>query len=92
MREEGGEKSEGPRSLFYFVGGQQRLALTQPRSLSSPGAAAAELQTEGAAKKWAVTIPSLLHTGLGCWAPGAAFKTIAVSIHHPSVLLNEQPP
>lgn len=29
MKEEGGEKSEGPRSLFYFVCGQQGLALTQ---------------------------------------------------------------
>ncbi|XP_036158940.1 SH2B adapter protein 1 isoform X5 [Myotis myotis] len=73
--------------MFYLVCDQQKLALTRPPSLSSPGAAASELQTEGAAKKWAVTIAGLLRTGLGCWALGSASKTVAVSIHHPSTLL-----
>lgn len=77
--------------MFYVLCGQQRLALTQP-IFSSPGAAAPEPQTEGALKKWAVTIPNLPHTALGCWAQGLAFKTITVSIHHLSILLSEQPP
>lgn len=47
-------------------------------SLSSPGAAASEPQTEGAPKKWAVTTPSLPRTALGCRALGSATKTIAV--------------
>lgn len=77
--------------MFYVLCGQQRLALTQT-IVSSPGAAAPDPQTEGALEKWAVTIPNLPHTALGCWARGLAFETITVSVHHPSILLTEQPP
>ena len=61
-------------------------------SLSLPGAAASGPQGEGAPKKRAVAILSLRHTVPGNWAPGSAFRTSVVSIHHSSVLLPEQPP
>lgn len=80
--------------MFYLLCGQERLALTQPTvfpRLVLPGAAASGPQAEGT-KNWAVAIPSLCHTVLGCWALGSAFRTVLVSVHHPFRLLTEQTP
>lgn len=77
--------------MFYLLCGQQRLALTQPTVF--PRLVLLPLGPRlKAPKKRAVTIPSLGHTVPGCWALGSAFRTSAISIHHPSILLPEQPP